>query len=50
VAAHFADAREPGSIVPERDQQNAKASFLQARLKRFDLGTFAGTVDAGKTY
>lgn len=50
VAADFADAREPGNIVPERDQQNAKASFVQARLKRFDLGTLAGTVDARETY
>ena len=50
VAAHFADAREPGNIIPKSDQQDAKASFLQARLKRFDLRTLAGPVDARETY
>jgi hypothetical protein len=50
VAAQFADACEPGNIVPERDQQHAKASFVETGLQSFDLGTLAGTVDAGETY
>jgi hypothetical protein len=46
----FSEACQARNVIPKPDDPDLQAFFSQVIAEGFDLSTFSGAIDAGKTY